>query len=797
MLKNYFKIAFRNLLKHKNLSLINILGLAIGIGCFLLIGIYVYQELSYDKFNKNNDNIYFLYKLENSPSGFRKSAETQDPLPKVLRKDFPGLKNVVQFTGDQLSVNVNNRSLQEKVYAVTPSVFSMFTFPMLIGNPNKALSDVNSVVLTEETAKKYFGNENPLGKKISLLNKFDFVVSGVLSPIPVNSSISFDMLIPIQARTVMDPDFEHRWNSSGSFTFIQFDKNFSPGELRKQFSYLMNKYITGYLKNRFKWELMPLTDIHLTDDLDGMIVPSISSKNLFILSLIALAILLIAVINFTNISVARYSERIREIGVRKTLGAGRKEIIRQYLVESTLISFAAMLTGVVLVELCLPWFNTFTKSELSFRGLNTSFNLLCLLGFTMLIGLIAGYYPAFYISKFQPTIAIKSGQHSTKYNSFLYHFLIIAQFAIAGTLIIVLFIITRQISYMRNYDLGFDPQNLLAIDLHYWEQENANQNIGRLINEIRSHQASKGIISLGLSEHIPGYYFNNQFATRADENPLNEYKETIVTSIDENFINTYRMKISDGRNFSLFYNSDTYDAALLNKTAVRELNITNPIGKRVWFKHGENYVIVGVVDDIHFRSLQYKIEPVVYRYSSGYKGQYLTLRYDPEKQKELLSYLQNTWSKTIPSLPFEYFFVTEKYQNSYKDETKTAVIIGFFSALAIFLACLGLLGLTSLTVMQRTKEIGIRKVLGSSTSSIIALLSSQYLKLILLSNIVGWPVAYYFSGQWLQEFPYRIGLNPLYFILGSAAAVLLSLSVISSIVIKAATANPVKSLKYE
>jgi putative ABC transport system permease protein len=797
MLKNYFKIAFRNLLKHKNLSLINILGLAIGIGCFLLIGIYVYQELSYDEFNKNKDNIYFIYKLENSPAGFRKSAVTQDPLPKVLRNDYPGMKNVVQFTGNQFSVNVNNRSFQEKVFAVTPSVFSMFTFPMLIGNPDKALNDVNSVVLTEETAKKYFGNENPVGKKISMLNKYDFVVSGVLSPIPVNSSISFDMLIPIQARALMDPDFENQWSSSGSFTFIQFDKNFSPLELQKQFPHLIEKYITGYLKDRFKWELMPLTNIHLTEDLDGMIVPSVSSKNLCILALIALAILLIAVINFTNISVARYSERIREIGIRKTLGAGRKEIIRQYLVESTLISFIAMLMGIVLVELCLPWFNTFTKSELSFRGLNTSFNLLGFLGLTLLIGLIAGYYPAFYISKFQPTIAIKSGQNANKHNSFLHHFLILTQFAVAGTLIIVLFIITRQISYMRNYDLGFEPQNLLAIDLHYWAQENAEKNIGMLINEIRGRQASEGIISMGLSEHVPGYYFNNQFATRADGNPLNEFKETIVTSIDENFIDTYKMKISDGRNFSLLFNSDPDDAALLNKTAIKELNLTNPIGKRVWFKHGENYKIVGVVDDIHFRSLQHKIEPVVYRYSSGHKGQYLTIRYNPANQKELLSFLQNTWNKTIHSLPFEYFFVTEKYQESYKDETKTAVIIGFFSGLAILLACLGLLGLTSLMIVQRTKEIGIRKVLGSSTSKIVALLSSQYLKLVFLSNIIGWPVAYYFSRQWLQEFPYKIWLNPLYFVLGSAASILISLAVISFIIIKAASANPVKSLKYE
>jgi len=796
MYLNYLKIAFRNLLKHKNISIINILGLAVGITCFILIGLYVYNELNYDKFNKNGNNIYFVYQIEKSNSGYKKSAVTQDPLPNVLRNEFPGLKNVVQFNGTEMPVFVNKQQFLEKVLTVTPSVFSMFSYPLKAGNPDKVFDNINSVVLTGPTAEKYFGKENPIGKKISILNKYEFIVTGVLEPIPSNSSISFDMLFSIKVRSIMDPEFDKRWNSSGSFTFVQFDKNYSPKELESQFPYIAGKYLPEYLKGRHEWKLMPLTSIHLAGDLEDMIVPVASVKNISILALIALSILLIAIINFTNISVSMYTERIKEIGVRKTLGAGSKEIIKQYLFESVFITFASMILGVVLAELLLPRFNDLTNSELSFLNINILYSILLLVAFTALIGIIGGYYPAFYISKLQPNIAVK-GIQTKKYNPVLRHFLIITQFALAGTLIIVLLIITGQIYYMHNSNLGFNPENLLSIDLHYWDQEKPEQNINRFVSEISSYQGPYGINSVAMSEHIPGYYFNNTFSAKIDGSSINNFKETIVTSIDDNFIDTYKMKLIAGRNFSRFIKWDIYDAALLNKTAVKELNIGDPIGKRLRFKHGENYLIVGVVDDIHFRSMQNKIEPVVYRYSAGNRTKFVTIKYNPVKQKEILGYLQKAWEKTIPGVPFDYFYILDKYNKSYKNETREAIIVGVFSFMAIILACLGLLGLTSLAVIQRTKEIGIRKILGSTTTNIVILLTSQYLKLVLLSNLIGWPVAYYFSSQWLQEFPYRIGLSPIYFILGSVAAILISVSAIGSLTIKAATANPLKSLKYE
>ena len=797
MFKNYLKIAFRNLVKRKGYSFINIFGLAIGIASSILIFLYVYNEMTYDTFHQNADEIYLIHRKDKSPKGIEVIATTPNPLPLTLRNDYPELANVVSFFVTEFPVTIKGTLFKEIGFSVEPSVFQMFSFPLLKGNPETALADVNSVVITEDLAEKYFGNEDPIGQTVTVFNKYDFIITGILKKIPENSSIKFEMLVSDKIRKVNSPTWGTKWYSSGVYTFVQCPKEFTSVELENQLPFILEKYTPDWLRERMELGLQPLTSIHLSSEMSmyGLVQPN-SIIYIYILIAIALSVLLIACFNFINLSTARYSERAREIGVRKVMGARRYELILQFLGESVLLSLLSLILGIILAELFLPEFNFLTGKELTLTIYNNSLLLLGMIGFGIFIGVFSGSYPAFFLAKYRPASVIRSQfQKLTSKGANIRRILIIAQFTISIILIISELVITRQLYYMKNHELGFNSENMLVIPTQLYELKDPIR-IKAYVHTINNQKGSKGIISTAISEDVPGFYYRNEFGVVPEGWTGEGSLEMIVTSIDEHFLDTYQMQLSVGRNFSPELETDKRESVLLNEAAVRKIGWNKAVGKHFNYVHGDGpFTVIGVVRDIHFKSLITQIEPLVYRIAVQYL--FLSVRIRSDNISETVNFLREQWQKIVQDVPFDYFFIDDNYARSYQAEEKVAEIIGIFSLLAVILACMGLLGLSALTVSQRTKEIGIRKVLGASLYDIAFLISKQFVILVLFANIIAFPIAYFLMKDWLQNYPYRIELGIIFFIIGGLLALVIAMITVSFQAIKAARANPVDSLRYE
>ncbi|MEJ2613381.1 MAG: ABC transporter permease [Ignavibacteriaceae bacterium] len=798
MLKNYLKIAFRNLVKFKITSFINISGLAIGIACFILIFSYFYNEITYDTFNKDYKNIYRIYTVEKTPQGIEKVARTPDPLAATLRNDFPSLSAVsVSDEGIEFPVRRNGRTFKEKIYEADPGFFSFFTFPFLLGNPRTALSNPSSVVITKELAEKYFGKKDPIGKTIILFNRYPLMISGVLKKIPTNSSIQLNLVVSTAFRKHFIPGYKEQWWSEGRNTFVKCTNNFTPAELRNILVKTKDKYLQGFLKDRENFDIQPLTSVHLRPEIIGGIVPPVSSLYLYALLAIALSIILIACINFTNLSVSKSTDRLKEINVRRVLGSKKSQLIFQLLSESTLLSFTALLIGIALAELFLPEFNSLTGKNLELFQFNLS-SIIYSLSFGLFIGIISGLYPAFLLSS--PGLIESSRDNKSpggRINIFR-KLLLTAQFAISTILITCILVVGRQIHFMKNFNLGFNKENVLVISLN-----NGSGNIGAKVktfeNIIKNNKQSAGIISAAISENTPGYYYNNQFGVIPEGFDKSQSITMVVTSADENFLSTYKIPIIAGRNFSKEFSSDTSEAVLINETALKKIGWNSAVGKTITFSQGDGpYKIIGVVKDFNYKSLQNKIEPLVIRYAGfAYLQNFLSVRINSSNIYHSVNYLEKEWKELFPSRQFDYFFVDNKYDAAYRAEGRTEEIISTFSFIAIMLASLGLLGLTILTLTHKTKEIGIRKVLGASVKSIFLLVSKQFIEIILIADLLAVPVAYLFMHEWLMNYPYRIKLDVSFFLLSGLIVLLIALLTISIQVIKAAMENPVKALRYE
>jgi putative ABC transport system permease protein len=798
MLKNYFKIAIRNVFKYKGYSFINLFGLSIGIACFILIFLYVWNEMNYDNFHNDVDRIYRIYEIDKTPNGESLLASTSDPLPGVLKNDYPDLGNITRlFYQYESWITVNRNSFKEDIYFTDPSFFEIFSFPFIKGNSKTALENINSVVLTEELAKKYFGNEEPMGKILTTRNQ-DFIVTGVLKNLPPNTSIKFNILMPAKLRSISDPDFEKRWWSSGTYTFVKLSDKFTPEMLKKQFQVIIDKYFPDFLKGRMNFGVQPLRNMHLGNEMEVEMVPQNSKTYLYILMLIGFSIILIASINFMNLSTARYSERTKEIGMRKTIGAGKSQLIIQFLGESVSFCFLSLIIGIALVELCLPEFHRLSGKELSLNYTTNIWTFISLLVFGILFGVFSGIYPAFFLASYQPIDTLKNRQKKTKLNLNFRRSLVIIQFAISILLIAGEIVIIKQLNFMKNRKLGFDPKNVIVVSTQQYNIKDFESKINVYLNSILIGKEQSGIISASISENVPGYYYQNRFGVipegSREKNPL----EMIITSIDDKFLNTYGIQIMEGRNFSKEFGTDQYSSVLISESAAKKIGWQNPIGKTFKFAHGDGpYIVTGVVNDIHFRSLQHTIEPLIYRYIPTYAIGYISIRYNSANSQFVLNFLEKEWRKTIQDVPFEYFFLADKFNSNYIDEEKTAEIIGFFTLVAIILACMGLFGLVAIMITQRTKEIGIRKVLGASIPDIITMLSKDLTKWIIIANIFAWPIAYYLMNRWLQNFAYRINIEVWTFILSGLLVLIIAFFSISFHVIKVAISNPVRALRYE
>ena len=785
MLKNYFKIALRNIKRHKGYSLINIVGLAVGMACCILILLWVQDELSYDRFHENADDIYRVIQDINFADHSTTWTITQGPLGPSLKEDFPEIINATRITDRGFRLTYDDKSFDEEVGLTDGSIFKMFTFPLVKGDPGAALSDPFSIVLTEEMAAKYFGSEDPIGKTIKADNKWDFQVTGVMKNVPRNSHLQFDFLIPFVFGRELNYTVDN-WGNSSFRTYVQLPKGIPAQDVISKISgYLFEK---PTIEKDARLNLQPLTRIHLYSNYEyDSAHGDITYVTLF--SIIAFFILLIACINFMNLATARSGNRAKEIGMRKVAGAHKVDIIRQFYGESILLAFIALFIAMILVWLLLPFFNNLAAKELSLDVTGNLSILMGLLCIVILTGIISGSYPAFFLSAFQPVIVLKGLRLSSSKGSLFRKILVVFQFSLTILLITCTIGVYNQLNYMRNKKLGYDKEHMIYFSM----RGDMREKFDTVKNELLQNP---NILAVTASSNVPtyGYYFSNSLWRWEGQNPD---EETLIRGvlIDFDYFKTFGMEIVEGRSFSKEFPTDATEGIMVNEESVKAMGMESPIGKRLSLGDN-NFKIIGVVKNYHFRPLQQEIEPLILLYYPQYSRE-LFARLKSDQIPQTLGYIEDVWKRFAPGLPFDYRFLDEALDRLYRSEQRIGTLFRYFSILAILISCLGLLGLASFMAEQRTKEIGIRKVLGATASNIVALLSKEFTKWVIVANAFAWPIAYFALNKWLQSYAYKTNVALWSFILSGVIALLIALLTVSYQSVKAALTNPVDSLRYE
>ena len=785
MIKNYIKIALRNLTRHKGYSLINITGLAIGMACCILILLWVQDELSFDRFHKNADNICRVIQDINFSDHSTTWAITQGPLGPSLKEDFPEIENFTRITGQRFRLTYQENSFDEILGMADGSIFEMFTFPLIEGDPETALSDPNSIVLTEEMAKKYFGDEHPIGKVLKADDRYDFLVTGILEDFPLNSHFRYDFLIPFIFGRELKYTVDN-WRNSQFSTYVEIQKGIPYKEVVQKISgYLYEK---PTIEKDAKLNLQPLARIYLYSNYE-FDRPHGDITYVTIFSLIALFILLIACINFMNLTTARSANRAREVGLRKVAGAYRRDLVRQFFGESILLAFIAFIFAVGIVYLLLSAFNELAAKELSFGISGNIPTLLALVGIAILTGIIAGSYPALFLSAFQPADVLKGTFFSGSRGSTFRKVLVVLQFSLTILLIVCTTIVYNQMNFMRNRKLGYNKEYLVYAVL----RRDMRQQFDVVKEELLKNP---NILAVTSSGTIPtsGYNFSNSLWRWEGQNPDEEILIR-ASFIDYNYFETFGMEIIEGRSYSKQYSTDPTEALIVNEEAVIVMGMESPIGKQLGI--GDNQAkIIGVVKNYHFRSMKQKIEPLIL-ILNPHNCWALFARLNSEDVSKTIGHMENVWGQFVPGYPFTYRFMDEAIDNLYRSEQQIGTLFRYFSILAIFISCLGLFGLASFMAEQRTKEIGIRKVLGATVSNILLLLSKEFAKWVLIANVIAWPFAYYAMNKWLQGYAYRINIAVWSFILAAVLALAIALFTVSYQAVRAATANPADALRYE
>ena len=791
MLQSYFITAIRNLVKHRFYAIINVLGLAIGMTCCLLIFLYVQHELSYDTFHTKKDRIYRVVTDIKTPTETLNIWSTSAPMVAYMKADFPEVEAMVRFDDAGLLIQRGEQTFQEdKSMFVDSAFFRVFDFLLLQGNPNTALVAPFSIVLTEDAAQRYFGDEDPLGQRLRMEGEHDLTVTGVMQNVPENSNFTFDILLSLSTRLEkLYPDRAEQWDSFGYGSYVLLAEGANPSTLESKLPAFLNNYVSEEDRDAYTLFLEPLTDVYFSDR--G--APQTGSlTNVKIFSIIAAFILLIAGINFTNLATARASERAKEVGIRKVAGAVRGQLISQFLCESLLLSLLAFALALLAGELLLPAFNQLSGKMVATSILYHSYYLPLFLGVALLVGLLAGLYPALVLSGFRSVSILKGRFSSSRRGVVLRQALVVAQFAISIMLIAGTAVVYTQLDYMRNQALGFKQDQMLVIDFRY--DDAVQEKIETFKQQLGNHPE---VLSISASSSVPGQGNNGAFTEI--ENPAGDMQASNVNLfyVDHDFLGQYEMPLAAGRAFSRDFATDTA-ALIVNEALVKSYGYASPeeiIGQRFsqWGVEGE---IVGVVKDYHFRSLQQAIEPMTVRLEPT-RVRFLSLNVTPNDIPRTVAALQQQWQTLAPQRPFNYFFLDQSFDEQYRAEARFGELFIYFAGLAIFTACLGLFGLISYTIVQRTQEIGIRKVLGASESSIVRLLSKDFLVLVLVAFVIASPVAWYALDQWLADFAYRVAMPWWIFALAGLLATVIAMLTVSVQSVRAATANPVDSLRSE
>lgn len=817
MIKNYLKVAIRNLRGRLGYAVINILGLAIGIACCLLIAVYVFHELSYDDYHTQADRIYRVTQKTVTSSKTEIGASTPFPVGPALQNDFPGqiAQTVRLFDMQEEMRTIINTETDESFrvddfYVADSTFFDLFSAELISGNPNEVLNKPRSAVITKEQARRFFGDKDPIGKQLNFKGSEDFTVTGVMESLPSTSHFHVDMLLSMNTlpKFYGTSKFMEGWYWNPCWTYVLLEEGVTAQDLEQQLSDFVDKNYTGREEGEtISLSLQPLTDIHLYSDLDMEMEANGSIFYVYLFSAVAVLILLIACINFMNLSTARSTERAREVGMRKVLGADRRQLFGQFMGESFLMTLLGFLVALGMAYLAMPWFNEFVGKSLNFTIFGSAQMIIALVGLFLLVALLSGMYPALYLSGFNPTTIMhgSKGTQNRGGGKLFRKGLVVFQFALSVMLIIGTVVVYLQLQHMQDKRLGFDKERIVVMPITQtliaWE-------FPQFRKKAMSSPHITNVTGTGkiLGSERQSFYKYTP-VNQPDAPPTN-----MALNVTHGFTDTYDIEVLAGRGFSKVHPTDAEEAILINESMLKQVKADTPqdaLGKRFYYTNSDGerraYQVIGVVEDFNYTSIKKEISPLVINMEEKTKRvvgsiKYAAAKLAPGSIRQGIEDLRETWEEVNRIDPFTYYFLDDELQEIYAGETKMSNIAGLFSLLCIFVACLGLFGLASFTTSMRTKEIGIRKTLGATIPNIVALLSKDYLKLVVLANVIAWPVIYYLVTQWLQDFPYRIemGWNIVgIFLAVGIVSLIICMATVSYQSIRAALINPVDSIEQE
>ena len=807
MIKNFVKIALRNIWKRKLLSLINIFSLTIGIACFFLIIVNVRDEFSYDNFHEDKENIYRVALERIYPDNVVFYAIIPYSLGEAMENDFPEVEDMTRLRGGgggAVFQYEDQTYEEENILFVEPNFFDVFTIPLIQGDPETVFSTQNSILMTREIALKYFGDEDPIGK-ILTAPQGEFLVSGVVENVPKNSHLQFNFLVPMAATGIQN---QPNYVAFSVYTYVKLSNGISPKDIETKIPALVEQYAAGQIQaqtgisfqdyiaagNGYNYFMQPIEDIHLHSSLTNEIKPNGNITYIYVQIAIAFFLIIIACINFMNLATAQSTSRAREVGIRKIVGSSRGSLVKQFLFESIVMSLISLVLAVVLIQLILPMFNQLTRKQLDLQNLLDPFNIFLFLFIGIFVGIFAGSYPAFVLSAFQPVTVLKGKFATSRKGTFFRNALVVFQFALSIILISMTILVFMQMNFIQNKDLGFQKDNVLVVERAFSLQarsESFKQELKTIPGVI---QAS------GSNTQVQGGFYAGDFF-RSDRDP--EVKTTRGMVIDHDFVETMGLEILNGRGFSKEFNENRN--ILVNESTIREFGWTDPVGMKVRRMSGPDnpasgeYTIIGVVKDFHYESLHKDIDSFMFFSYPSEQQIYgnINIKVRPQNVGETLAAVEEKWSQFLPGQPFSYFFLDDNLNELYNNEKTSGQIFNIFSILTIFIACVGLFGLSAYMAAQRTKEIGIRKVLGSTGSKIVILLSKDFSKLVLFALIPAIPLAYLLMDKWLKNFVYRTNISFWIFLLSGLAAFIVAQVTVSFQAIKAANAHPADSIRTE
>lgn len=789
MIRSYLIVAVRSLLKRKGFSAINVVGLSTGLAAVVLIFLYAQHELNYDRFHENGERIYQVYKERITPTGTQITRDTWIPMADRLVQEYPSVKNAVRTWDQNGWVRYEDRRFQERVTYADPSLLEVFTFPLARGDARTALSDPNSAIVSKAFAARYFDEEDPIGRTIRIDNSVDYTVTGVLEDIPSNSTLDIDVAVPVTSIPGY-ADAADNWGSSFLFTYVLLDNPADAAHLETQFPTLIRSIWDEEVASRTTFRLEPLHV--LQDALSG------NRQYAYILLGIALVILLIASINFMNLATARSLERAREIGMRKVLGARRRQLVYQFIGESTILSLVSLGLGFLLVLAVLPVFNNLYGLELSLDLVGQPYLPASLLLLGIGVGVLAGAYPALYVSQFKPIRSLRGALKSSKGGIELRRGLVITQFALAIGLIALTLVMRSQLTFLHDAELKFDSENVVVIPVQAADFDDPEAAATRIVTFEEEVRRSPDVLSVSAASHAPGrwsgWFTFAQPEGWGEQDPL----RVRMSYVDAEYFDTYGIQLIEGRTFDAARATDVERSVIINEAALRSFGWESAAGKTV--RRGDtDYDVVGVAGNYHFESLREEIAPVLHFYRPPENGvhNFVAIRVRPGRAQAALGPIAAAWSRVDAGRELPYEFADRTFAQLYEQEQRLISVTGAFTMLAILIACLGLMGLASWSVTQRVKEVGIRKVLGASSGAIVMMLSKDFVRLVLIALVVAIPLAYVLAGRWLDDFAYRIDLEPWTFALAGGAALFIAIVTVSAMALRAALTDPVNTLRYE